>query len=123
LGRKNVYISLWWLKVLWFVYCWMFLMDVGYRSAPNNRLIKPQQNNKTYAFCERLFHPLINIILIIYYWLKVLWFVYCWMFLMDVGYIQYYYQRVWLPGHWLFWKEGQAFVFFSFHLVASSRSP
>jgi hypothetical protein len=25
------------------------------------------------------------------------------MFLMDVGYIQYYYQRVWavwLPGHW-----------------------
>jgi hypothetical protein len=29
------------------------------------------------------------------------------------GYIQYYYQRVWLPGHWLFWKEGQAFVFFS----------
>jgi hypothetical protein len=30
LGRKNVYISLWWLKVLWFVYCWMFLMDVGY---------------------------------------------------------------------------------------------
>jgi hypothetical protein len=36
------------------------------------------------------------------------------MFLMDVGYIQYYYQ---LPGHWLFWKEGQAFVLFSFHLV------
>ena len=55
------------------------------------------------------------------WWLKVLWFVYCWMFLMDVGYIQYYYQRVWLPGHWLFWKEGQAFVLFSFHLVASSR--
>ena len=42
LGRKNVYISLWWLKVLWFVYCWMFLMDVGYIQYYYQRVCRYQ---------------------------------------------------------------------------------